>query len=193
MVSAAEALRVELVTEQGFPFWRAQGMIFRGWVKANNGSTAEGVLLLRYGLTAFRATGSGNWLPYYTLLLARACECAGLANEASILLDDALRIVERTEERWVAAELNGYRGQLLLRQGNFEAAADLYCRALNIARDQRAKLWELRAVVNLARLWGERGRRSRARQLLSPIYGWFTEGFDTADLKAARALLDELT
>jgi predicted ATPase len=184
---------VELATEQGFPFWRAQGMIFRGWIEASNGSTAEGALLLRGGLTAFRATGSGNWLPHYTSLLAQACVCAGRTDEASILLDDALQIVERTGERWIAPELNRCRGQLLLRQGDFEAAAELYRRALNIAKDQGAKLWELRAAISLAQLWGKQGLRAEARELLAPVYSWFTEGFATADLKDAKALLDELT
>ena len=108
------------------------------------------------------------------------------------LLDDALQIAERTGERWFAAELNRHKGQLLLRQGHPEAAEELYRKALSIAEEQEAKLWELRAAVSLARLWGEQGRRVEARDLLAPVYGWFTEGFDTADLKEAKALLDEL-
>ena len=90
------------------------------------------------------------------------------------------------------AELNRHKGQLLLRQGQSEAAEELYRKALSIAEAQEAKLWELRAAVSLARLWGEQGRRVEARDLLAPVYGWFTEGFDTADLKEAKALIDEL-
>ena len=107
-------------------------------------------------------------------------------------MDDALQIVERTGERWFAAELNRHKGQLLLRQGHSEAAEELYRKALSIAEEQGAKLWELRAAVSLARLRRDQGRRAEARDLLAPVYGWFTEGFDTPDLKEAKALLDEL-
>ena len=181
-----------MATEQGFPYWRALGTIYRGWVKVKNGDVAEGISLLRSGSTAYRATGAEVWMPYHIALLARACEIAGQIEEALTLLDDALQIVERTGERWFAAELNRHKGQLLLRQGHSEAAEELYRKALSIAEEQEAKLWELRAAVSLARLWGEQGRRVEARDLLAPVYGWFTEGFDTADLKEAKALLDEL-
>jgi predicted ATPase len=109
------------------------------------------------------------------------------------LLDEALQIVERTGERFFAAELNRHKGQLLMRQGHSEAAEEHYRKALSIAEEQGAKLWELRAAISLARLWGERGRRGEARDLLMPVYGWFTEGFDTTDLKEAKTLLDDLT
>jgi predicted ATPase len=131
-------------------------------------------------------------MPYHIALLARACEVAGQVNEAVTLLDDALQIVERTGERWLEAELNRHKGQVLLRQGHSEAAEELYRKALSIARVQEAKLWELRAATSLARLRRNRGRRAEARDVLGPVYGWFTEGFDTPDLKEARALLDEL-
>jgi predicted ATPase len=94
--------------------------------------------------------------------------------------------------RWFVAELNGHKGQLLLRQGQSEAAKELYLKALSIARDQEAKLWELRATVSLVQLRRNQGRHAEARDLLAPVYGWFTEGFDTQDLKEAKALLDEL-
>jgi len=107
-------------------------------------------------------------------------------------LDDALRIVERTGERWFEAELCRHKGQLLLRQGHDEAAEKLCRKALSIAQAQEAKLWELRAAGSLARLRRAQGRRAEARDLLTPVYGWFTEGFNTPDLKEAKALLDEL-
>jgi predicted ATPase len=107
-------------------------------------------------------------------------------------LDDALQIVERTGERWLDAELYRHKGQLLLRQGHSEAAEELYRNALRIAEQQQAKLWELRASVSLARLRRDQGRRAEARDLLAPVYDWFTEGFDTPDLKEAKSLLDEL-
>jgi predicted ATPase len=101
-------------------------------------------------------------------------------------------MVERTGERWLEAELYRHKGQLLLRQGHSKAAAELYRKALSIAKEQAAKLWELRAAASLARLRRDRGRPAEARDLLAPIYGWFTEGFDTADLKEAKALIGEL-
>jgi class 3 adenylate cyclase/predicted ATPase len=183
---------VAVTTEQGFPFWRAQGTVIRGWVKVKNGDVAEGISLLRSGSAAYRVTGAEAHVPHHIALLARACEIAGQIEEAVIQLDDALQIVERTGERWLAAELNRHKGQLLLRQGDSEAAEELYRKALSIAKEQGAKLWELRAAVSLGRLWGEQGRRAEARELLAPVYGWFTEGFDTADLKEAKVLLDEL-
>jgi predicted ATPase len=183
---------VAVTTERGFPHWGAQGAIYRGWVKVKNGDVTKGISLLRSGSTAFRATGAETWMPYHTALLARACEIAGQVEEATTLLDDALQIVERTGERWFAAELNRHKGQLLLRQGHPEAAEELYRKALSIAEEQEAKLWELRAAVSLARLRREQGRRAEARDLLVPVYGWFTEGFDTPDLKEAKALLDTL-
>ena len=125
-------------------------------------------------------------------LLARACEIAGDIEEPLTLLDDALQIVTRTGERWLAAELNRRKGERLLRRGCSEAAEKLYRQALRIAEVQEARLWELRAAVSLARLRRDQGRRAEARDLLAPVYGWFTEGLDTADLKEAKALLDEL-
>ncbi len=103
-----------------------------------------------------------------------------------------MQIGERTGERFFAAELNRHKGQLLLRRGHSEAAEELYRKALNIAEEQEAKLWELRAAASLARLRRDQGRPAEARDLLAPVYGWFTEGFDTPDLKEAKALLDEL-
>jgi predicted ATPase len=166
--------------------------MFRGWVMVKNGDVAEGVSLLHSGWTAYRATGAQAWVPYYIALLAGACEIAGQIDEALAQLGDALRIVETTGERWFEAEIYRQKGWLLLRQGHTDAAEELYRIALGIAREQQAKLWELRAAVSLARLRRDQSRRAAARDLLAPIYGWFTEGFDTPDLKEAKALLDEL-
>ena len=183
---------VALATEQGFPRWGALATIWRGWVKVKNGDVADGISLLRHGSSAFCATEAQTWMPYFRALLARACEIAGQVHEASTMLDDALRMVERTGERWFAAELYRHQGQLLLRQGHTGAAEELYGRALSIAREQEAKLWELRAAVSLARLRRDQGRRTEARDLLAPVYGWFTEGFAMPDLIEARELLEEL-
>jgi predicted ATPase len=183
---------VATATEQGFPFYGALGTICRGWVKAKDAQVIEGISLLRHGLSAFSATGAQTWVPYLIALLARACEIAGQVEESLTLLKDAIQIAERTGERWFAAELYRHNGQLMLRQRHAEAAEELYRKALSIAREQGAKLWELRAAVALARLWRDQGRRGEARDLLAPVYGWFTEGFDTPDLKEAKALCKEL-
>jgi predicted ATPase len=131
-------------------------------------------------------------MPHFFALLAGAYEIAGQVEEAVTLCHHALQIVERTGEHWFAAELYRHKGKLLWRQGHAEIAEELYRKALRIAVEQEAKLWELRAAVSLARLRRDQDRRAEARNLLAPIYGWFTEGFDTADLKEARALIDEL-
>jgi predicted ATPase len=181
---------VALATEQGFPHWQSQGAIYRGWVKVKNGDVTGGMPLLQSGSTTYRASGVELFVPHYIDLLAAACEIAGQVEEGLTLLDDALRLVEKTGERWFAAELNRHKGQLLLRQRHCEAAEELYQKALGIAREQEAKLWELRAAASLARLRRDQGRRAEARDLLAPVYGWFTEGFDTPDLKDAKALLE---
>jgi predicted ATPase len=193
--AALEEWAGELATvaaEQGFLLWRATGTIYHGWVRVNNGDMVEGISLLRRGSAAYSATGARAWVPYQIDLLARACEIAGQIDEAAALLDDALQIVKRTGERWLEPELYRHKGQLLLRQGNFAAADELYRTALSIAREQESKLWELRAAVSLANLWRGQGRRADAGELLAPVYGWFTEGFDTPDLKEAKALTEEL-
>jgi class 3 adenylate cyclase/predicted ATPase len=191
LVERAEQL-VAVSTEQGFPVWRAMGTVHRGWVMVKDGDVTRGIALLRSGWAAYRATGTDMWTPYNTALLAKACEIAGQIEEGLSLLDGALEIVERTGQRWFATELYRHKGQLLLRQGHSKAAEELYRRALNIAQEQEAKLWELRAAASLARLRRDQDRHAEGRDLLAPVYGWFTEGFDTPDLEDARALLDEL-
>ena len=177
---------VEVTTEQGNPSWRALGIIHRGWAKVKNGDLTEGIFLLRSGSIAYRATGAEVFMPHYLAFLARACELAGQIEEAVTLLDDGLQIAGRTGERWLGAELNRHKGELILRQGHAEEAEEPYRNALGIAEEQEARPWELRAAVSLARLHGDRGRRAEARDLLAPVYGWFTEGFDTEDLEQAK-------
>ena len=128
---------------------------------------------------------------HHTALLARAHDIAGQTEEALSALDDALQIAGRTGERWLEAEFYRHKGRILLRQGHTAAAEELYRKALSISDEQEAKLWQLRAATSLARLMGEQGRRTEACDLLAPVYGWFTEGFGTADLKDAKALLDQ--
>jgi predicted ATPase/class 3 adenylate cyclase len=183
---------ISVASEQGFPFYRALGTIYRGWSKVLGGEVGEGISLLRSGLAAHSATGTETQKSFYLALLAEACEIAGQVEEAPSLADDALRIAERIGERWFAAELYRHNGQLLLRRGRAEDAEESYSKALTIAEEQEAKLWQLRASVSVARLRRDQGRRAEARDLLAPAYGWFTEGFGTPDLKGAKALLDDL-
>jgi class 3 adenylate cyclase/predicted ATPase len=183
---------VALATERGFAQWRAQGIIYCGWAKVKNGEMAEGTALLCAGTAAYRSAGSELFVPHYLDLRASACEIAGQIEEALSLLDDALQRVEWTGERWLEAELNRHKGQLLRRQGHTDAAEELYYKTLRVAGAQEAKLWELRAAASLARLRRDQGRRAEARDLLAPVYDWFTEGFDTPDLRDARTLLEEL-
>jgi predicted ATPase len=183
---------IAVATEHDFPLWGAQGTIHRGWVKVKDGDVTKGTLLLRSGVNAYRATGAEAWTPYYIALLARTCAIAGKIEESLTLLDSASQTVERTGERWFIAELYRQKGQLLLRQGHLKAAEELYRKSLSIAEEQGAKLWELRAAVSLAWLHSNQGRRAEARGLLTPVYGRFTEGFDTQDLKEAKALLKAL-
>jgi predicted ATPase len=183
---------VAVATDQGFPFYRATGAIFRGWARAKNSDATDGLSLLRAGSSAYSATGATAWMPFYIALLAGACEIAGQIDESATRLKHALQLVEKTGEHWFAAELDRREGLLLLRQGHPEAAEELYRKALRIARRQEAKLWELRVAVGLARLRRGQGCRAEAHDLLAPLYGWFTEGFATPDLKEAKALLEEL-
>jgi predicted ATPase/class 3 adenylate cyclase len=181
-----------VATDQGFAHLNALATIFRGWAKVKNGDVTGGIILLRSGCATYRATGAELWMTHYIGLLAAACAIAGQVEEALSQLDGALQIVETTRERWFEAELNRHKGQLLLRQGHSEAAEELYRKALSIAREQEAKMWELRAAASLGRLRRDQGHHGEARNLLAPVCDWFTEGFDIPDLKEAKALLDEL-
>jgi class 3 adenylate cyclase/predicted ATPase len=187
---------VAIAAEQGFPLWGVAGTAHRGLLIAQDGDVAAGISLLRSSLTAYHASGAEAWMPYLLALLARACEIVGRIEEILSVLEDTFQIVERTGVRWFAAELNRHKGQLLLRQGHTEAAEKLYRKALSIAAEQEAKLWELRAAASLAQLRRDQGghRQAReARELLASVYSWFSEGFDAPDLKQAKTLLDELS
>jgi predicted ATPase/class 3 adenylate cyclase len=181
-----------IATERSFGLWRAMGMVYRGWLKAKTGDFVEAISLLRDGLAAYRTTGAEAWVPYQILLLARACEMAGQIEEVENLLDNANAVSHRTGEHWLTAELYRHKGQLLLRQGCPKEAEELYRKALGIAAEQEARLWALRAAMNLARLWDEQGRRLEAHDLLNPVFSWFTEGLETPDLREAATLLAEL-
>jgi predicted ATPase len=184
---------IALSTEQGFPLWLAYGTILRGWALTAQGAGAEGITQMRQGLAAFRATGAKIHRPYFLGLLAEAYGKVGQPEEGLTVLVEALAIVDNTEERNWEAELHRQKGQLLLAlsEENQAEAEACFHKAIEIARRQSAKSLELRAVMGLSRLW-QQEKQEEAHQLLAKIYGWFTEGFDTVDLKEAKALLEEL-
>jgi predicted ATPase len=168
--------------------------IFQGWVLAQVGEIERAITEMKVGLTAYQATSAELWVPNFLGLLAEAYGKAGQPADGLRLLDEALATTERTGERWCRAELDRLSGALLLCQAHpdEDAAEAAFHRSIAVAREQSAKIWELRAATDLARLWRDQGRRAEAHDLLAPVYGWFTEGFDTADLKEAKGLLDEL-
>jgi predicted ATPase len=193
-VHAHAEAAVTLATEQGFPLWIAHGTPVRGWALALQGQGEEGMAQVRQGIAAWRATGAVLLLPYFSTVLADVCGHRNHTAEGLQALAEADTLIEQHEERWWEAEVCRLQGVLLLRQpeaSQAEAEAWLQ-RALDVARRQEAKSLELRAAMSLARLWQQQGKRAEAYDLLVPIYGWFTEGFDTDDLREARALLDAL-
>jgi predicted ATPase len=147
---------------------------------------------VRQGIAAYRATGASLLVPYYCTVLADVAAHLGHIEDGLQALAEAHTLVEQQEERWWEAEIHRLRGVLLLRQpGTPQAEAETWLqRALDVARRQEAKALELRAAMSLARLWQQQGKRQEAHDLLAPVYHWFTEGFDTADLQEAKALLD---
>jgi predicted ATPase len=186
---------VALATEKGFPFWGAAGTILRGWALVIQGQGEAGMAEVRQGIAAYRATGAALLVPYYCTVLADVAAHLGHTAEGLQALAEAHTLVEQHDERWWEAEVCRLRGVLLLRQtGTPKAEAEAcFQQALAIAHRQQAKSLELRAAMSLARLWQQQGKRTEAHELLALVYGWFTEGFDTADLQEAKALLDALT
>jgi predicted ATPase len=190
----AETL-IALCIEQGFPLYLAWATTLRGWALATQGQTAEAIAQMRQGLAAARATGAELFVPYFLALLAEACGHAGQADEGLRLVVEALAVADHHAERWYEAELYRLKGELLLARSPHQHtdAESCFQQALNIAGAQHAKSWELRAAMSLSRLWQQQGKRAEARRLLAPIYDWFTEGFDTADLREAKGLLEALS
>jgi class 3 adenylate cyclase/predicted ATPase len=179
--------------EHGYPLWSAHVPIYEGQLQLTRGAARAAVTLMR--LDAYRATGATLSRPHFVTLLAEALAQDDKSGEALSLLDEQITTVGKAGELWYAAELHRRRGELLLKGSapDFAGAEAEFLQAIDIARGQSAKLWELRAAVSLARLWRDRGRNTDAHHLLRPIYAWFTEGFDSADLKAAKVLLEELS
>jgi class 3 adenylate cyclase/predicted ATPase len=181
-------------TEQGFPFFLALGIILRGWALAEQGAGEAGMGQICQGLAAWRATGTEACQTYFLVLLAEAQRKMGQAEAGLRVLTETLTLVDQTGERYREAELHRLRGELLLQQTvpEMQQAETCFHQALDTARRQQARSLELRAATSLSRLWQLQGKHAAARQLLAEIYSWFTEGFDTADLQEAKALLETL-
>jgi adenylate cyclase len=185
---------VALTTKQGATQWVAQGTVFRGWALAMQGQGEVGLAQVHQGITTVRARGQTLFVPYLYIVLADICAHLGHTADGLQALAEARTLVEQHEERCWEAEIDRLQGVLLLRHTvpQPEEAETWLRRALDVARRQEAKALELRAAMSLSRLWQQQGRRTEARDLLAPVYGWFTEGFDTADLQEAKALLEAL-
>jgi class 3 adenylate cyclase/predicted ATPase len=186
----------ELITrsdEHGFPLFLGFGFLYRGWSLAALGSTEEGLHLLTEGLSVVRGTGAIVGTPWALTLLAEVNGKLGQTVKGLGYVAEAARVTETTDGRYVEAELHRVRGELLNTTGDQAAAEQSYRQALAVAKRQSARTFELRASTSLARLWRDQGKRAEAHDLLAPIYRWFTEGFDTPDLKEAKALLEELS
>ena len=186
---------VALADERGALFWKAQGMRRQGQLLALTRKASDAVQLITAGITAFRSTGSTAQVLTNLSDLASAYADLGQFDDAWRCIDEAMTAIETAKERVWEAEVNRVAGQIALKLPEPDAAkAEAHFdRALDIARKQQANSWELRAAMSLARLWRDQGKPQQARELLASVYGWFTEGFDTGDLKEAKALLDELT
>jgi class 3 adenylate cyclase/predicted ATPase len=183
-----------LKDQTGSLFWGAWGMMQRGCLLALTGKASDAVQTITCGLTAMRSTGTTMWMPLWLSYLTRANAEIGQFDDARRCIGEAMAAVETAKERWCEAEVNRIAGEIALLSPEPDAARaeEYFERALAVARAQQAKSWELRAAMSMARLWRDQGRRDEARDLLAPLYGWFTEGFDTRDLKEAKALLDKL-
>jgi predicted ATPase len=185
-----------IATEHGLSFWQSCGQVIGGWALAGQGAHASGLVQLRQGLSACKARGSETYRTYFLALLAETLGQEGQIEEALGVLAEALTLMHGTGEGLHGAELHRLQGELLLRREATEVtcreAETCFHQAVTIARQQQAKSLELRAVMSLVRLYCQQGRAAEARPLLTAIYGWFTEGFDTHDLRAAQTLLAEL-
>jgi len=185
---------VALSTEQGFPSWLALGTFLRGWALTALGQREEGMIQLSQGLTDWRAIGTELFVPYFLTQLAEGYGALKQVDKALDALKEGWEAMERTGERWWKAEMHRLKGELLLHQSTTDVAQATNCfqEALDVARNQQAKSLELRAATSLAILWQSQDKRQEAYDLLAPVHDWFTEGFATADLQEAKALLLEL-
>jgi predicted ATPase len=186
--------QIALAEERGSVFWKTSGMLRRAGVLALTGKASNAVGIFTAAIPVWRSIGSRLYLPVWLSLLARAYGELGQFDDALSHIGEAIAAVETTKEKWCEAEVYRIAGEIALMppEPDPAKAEARFERALAVARAQQAKSWELRAAISMARLWRDQGKRDEARELLAPVYGWFTEGFDTLDLKQAKALLDEL-
>ena len=193
-VREQSAALITFATEHSLPFWQALGGIFHGWAVAESGRLDAGIAEVQSGLGAYRATGGRLYLPYALALLADLDRQAGERAAGLEALAEAHRVLAETGVRGFEAHVHRIEGELLLTGAAPEpdAAERCFRRAMSVARRQEARLSELRAALQLAGLWRDRGRRAEAYDLVAPLYTWFSEGRDTADLREAARLLDEL-
>ena len=184
---------VSLCQEHGLSHWMACGRILEGWATVNDGEIDRGIKLLRAGVAAWREAGARLWLPLFLVLEAQACNKAGRKKAALGAIEKAIAFSEETGEHWCLAEILRIKAGLLSATGRANHQVEiLFARSLAIARSQQARCWELRAACDLASLWQSKGRTIEALDLLQPIYAQFTEGFDSADLRHAKEILDRL-
>jgi predicted ATPase len=183
-----------LAEEKDSALWRACGVILQGYGVALTGRASHAVKIITAGISALHATGLTLWMPIWLSCLAKTYAHLGQFDEAQRYIGEAITTIETSKETWCEAEVHRVAGEIALmpRRPNAQKAEAYFERALTAARHQQAKSWELRAAMSMARLWRGQGKRDEARYLLAPVYGWFTEGFDTLDLKEAKALLNEL-
>jgi predicted ATPase len=189
------ANEVAVLAEQtDAPFWKAVGVGHRGCIFSLTGNFSVAVDLISSAVTVWRSTGATIWMPMYLPHLAKAYAGSAQFNDAWRCIREADTLIEATKERYWEAEVQRTAGEIALKSPEPDAAKAErhFQRALAVARQQLAKSWELRAAMSMARLWRDQGKREAARELLAPVYGWFTEGFETRDLKEAKALLEEL-
>ena len=186
--------QIALAEEKGSVYWKASGMLRRAGVMALTGKASDAVGIFTVAIPAMRSTGTRIYFPVWLSLLARAYGELGQFDDAWSHVGEAITAVETTKETWYEAEVHRIAGEIALMSPEPDAVKAEACfeRALAVAREQQAKSFELRAAIRMARLWREQGKRDEAREILAPVCGWFTEGFDTLDLKQAKALLDEL-
>jgi predicted ATPase len=195
--AAASAQVDELITladEKRSPYFKAVGIAMRGNLFALTGNASDAVRAITSGITSLQATGQSLYEPQHLWHLAMAYAELGQPDDARRCIDDAIDKVERSREKWCEAEVHRIAGEIALKSlaPDTEKAEKYFDRALAVARQQQTKSWELRAAMSMARLWRDQGKQQQARELLAPVYGWFTEGFDTVDLKEAKSLLEEL-
>jgi predicted ATPase len=192
--SAANNELLALAHEKNAGYWKAVGTVLQGNLFAVTDETSHAIQEIVSGLSAFRSTGATLYVPSWLAYLARAYADRGKIDDAWRCIGEATTAIEMTKQVWCEAEVVRTAGEIAMKsQAPDELKAEAFFeRALRLARQQLAKAWELRAAISLARLWRDQGKGEQAHDLLAPVYGWFTEGFDTRDLKGAKALLDVL-